>query len=388
MSIVAIIPARGGSKRVESKNLLVVGGRPLLEHTINHALGARSVDEVYVSTEDDQIAAVAIRAGAQVIDRPEALAGDSASSEAALLHALDELRRRDGPDPELVVFLQCTSPVRRNDDVDSAVHALRAAGADSLFSATENRDLLWRMGSGGPEPLNYSPDKRLREQDMHPQVRENGSIYVFRPEVLRRDGHRLGGRTAVYEMDWWSSFQLDDPAHRSLLDWILRQPEFCPPVRWPPQVALVVFDFDGVMTDNAVFVDDNGNESVRCDRADGWGVARLRDRGIPMLVLSTETHPVVAARASKLGVPCLQGVSDKAASLTAHLQAGGIEPSDVVFVGNDVNDLGCLDLVGLPVAVADAHPAVLARAALVLERSGGRGAVRELCDLLLAGNPA
>jgi YrbI family 3-deoxy-D-manno-octulosonate 8-phosphate phosphatase len=383
MPVVAIIPARGASKRVPSKNLIEVAGQSLIEHTIGHALNAAAVDEVYVSTEDAEIAAAARRAGADVIDRPQELSGDTASSEAALLHALDVLSTRDGGDPELVVFLQCTSPVRRAGDIDAAVQILRDANADSLFSATENRDLLWRIHAGSPEPLNYNPADRRREQDMDPQIRENGSIYVFRPHVLRDQGHRLGGTTAVYEMDYWTSFQLDDPSHVPLLDWILRRPEFRPPVRWPRTVSLVVFDFDGVMTDNTVLLGEDGSEMVRCDRADGWGVARLRETGMPMLIVSTETHPVVSARAGKLAVPCIQGVADKRAALADHLQANQINSTEVVFVGNDVNDLGCLELVGMPVAVADAHPAVHDRAALVLDHAGGEGAVRELCDLLL-----
>jgi YrbI family 3-deoxy-D-manno-octulosonate 8-phosphate phosphatase len=384
VAVVAIIPARGGCKRVPSKNLIEVAGHPLIEHTIRHALNASTVDEVYVSTEDERVAAIASRAGAAVIERPCELASDTASSEAALLHALDVLRTSDGREPELVVFLQCTSPIRRAGDIDAAVRTLIDANADSLFSATENRDLLWRLRAGGPEPVNYDPSDRRREQDMDPQVRENGSIYVFRPDVLRRDGQRLGGRTAVYEMDYWTSFQLEDASHVTLLDWILRRREFRSHVAWSQPIALLVFDFDGVMTDNAVWVGEDGAEMVRCDRADGWGIARLRETGMPMLIISTETHPVVAARANKLALPCLQGVADKAAALSDYLQRNRIDPDEVVFVGNDVNDLGCLELVGMPVAVADAHHAVVERAAHVLEHAGGEGAVRELCELLLA----
>jgi N-acylneuraminate cytidylyltransferase len=382
--VVAVIPARGGSKRVPGKNLMALAGRPLVAHSVAHALASRHVREVYVSTDSAEIAAVARACGADVVVRPPELAGDEATSESALLHALDERNRRGLPDPDLVVFLQCTSPVRRRDDIDRAVETLLAGGADSLFSACENNRLIWAVKDGRPFSINYDFRGRQREQDMAVQYRENGSIYVFRPEVLRRENNRLGGRISVYEMDYWSSFQVDEPAHAELIEWVMRRPGYAPAPEWPARLRLVVFDFDGVMTDNGVQVDGLGGETVRCDRGDGWGVARLRDASVPMMVLSTEEHPVVAARCAKLKLPCVQGCGDKAAALAALLAEKGIDPSEVAYVGNDVNDLGCLRLVGMPVAVGDSHPEVLAASRLALTKPGGRGAVREFCDLLLA----
>jgi CMP-N,N'-diacetyllegionaminic acid synthase len=203
---------------VPRKNLLEVGGKPLVVHSIEHAMAARQVDEVIVSTDDDGIATVARAAGADVVRRPFELAGAMATSESALLHALDE---RDGADPDLVVFLQATSPVRRPDDVDAAIALLLAEQADSLFSAYPEKAHIWTREGGALRSVSYDWRDRRREQDMDAQLRENGSIYVFRPELLRREGNRLGGTIAVYEMDWWSSFQLDEPEHRELLDWIL-----------------------------------------------------------------------------------------------------------------------------------------------------------------------
>jgi YrbI family 3-deoxy-D-manno-octulosonate 8-phosphate phosphatase len=237
---------------------------------------------------------------------------------------------------------------------------------------------------GQPFAINYDFQQRRREQDMQVQYRENGSIYVFRPEILRQHQNRLGGRMAVYEMDYWSSFQIDTPEHVEIIEWIMQRPAYGPTPRWPERIDLVVFDFDGVMTDNTVAVRSDGGEAVRCHRGDGWGIARLRDAGIPMLVLSTEADPVVAARCAKLGLPCLQDIGDKAATLGAYLHERRIDPAHVAYLGNDVNDRDCLRLVGLPVVVADAHPAVLGAARWVLGRRGGAGAVREFCDALLA----
>jgi YrbI family 3-deoxy-D-manno-octulosonate 8-phosphate phosphatase len=383
--VIAIIPARGGSKRIPAKNLLSIAGRPLLAHSLRHAREAGTVSETWVSTDDPSIAALARREGARVVERPADFATDTATSEVAVLHVLDWRRAQGLEDPDLVVFLQATSPARRKGDIDSAVDTLVRQQADSVFSACENNRLIWQMTPAGPESLTYDYHRRQREQDMPRQFRENGSIYVFRPEVLRRAGNRLGGRMAVYEMDYWSSFQIDTPEHVELCEWIMRRPEFAGAPEWPARIDLVIFDFDGVMTDNGVWVDEDGREMARCDRGDGWGLGRLAAAGVRMMIMSTEKRSIAAARASKLGIPCHRAIADKGAFLRQVLAEERIDPAFVAYVGNDVNDLPAMRQVGLPVAVADAHADVIRIARLVLSRPGGRGAVREFCDLALAG---
>ena len=149
-------------------------------------------------------------------------------------------------------------------------------------------------------------------------------------------------------------------------------------------VRLVAFDFDGVFTDNTVYVDENGREAVRCWRGDGIGLKQLKAMGVDTVVLSTETNPVVGARAKKLGIECVQACVDKAAELQRLAIARHLQMIDVAFVGNDINDLSCLLLVGLPIVVADAHPAVLDRGFCCTSRRGGDGAVREICDWIAA----
>lgn len=222
MRVCAIIPARGSSKRIPRKNLQILAGKPLVVHSIEHALCASTVDAVYVSTEDAEIAAVSTATGAHVIERPLSLASDRAASESALLHILDTIRGSGGNDPYLVVFLQCTSPIRKPDDIDNAVRTLIEQGADSLFSACESNRLLWRRVQGECKSLNYDYRRRPREQDFPEEYRENGSIYVIKPWVLRKLNNRLGGRIAVYEMDYWCSFQIDLPEHLRLCEWIIQ----------------------------------------------------------------------------------------------------------------------------------------------------------------------
>jgi YrbI family 3-deoxy-D-manno-octulosonate 8-phosphate phosphatase len=382
--IVAIIPARGGSKRIPGKNLLPLAGRPVVAHSILHARQAKWVDEVIVSTNDANIAAIAQWYGAEVVKRPDDLSVDTATSESALVHALAERKQWGRPEPELVVFLQCTSPVRRPHDIDRAIQTLRKEKADSLLSACRNSRFLWGVAKGRPYSINYDYRTRKREQDFEVQYRENGSIYIFKPSVLKKYNNRLGGKIAIHEMDYLSSFQIDDPEHVDLIGWVMSRPEYAVQGPWPEKLSLVVFDFDGVMTDNRVWVDQDGKESVACNRSDGLGLGMLRDAGVPMMVLSKEKNPVVSARCRKLGMPCNQGVDDKAAFLSAWLKKNRIRASDVAYIGNDINDLPCLRMVGLPVVTGDAHPAVLSAARWVLAHAGGHGAVREFCDTVLA----
>jgi YrbI family 3-deoxy-D-manno-octulosonate 8-phosphate phosphatase len=154
------------------------------------------------------------------------------------------------------------------------------------------------------------------------------------------------------------------------------------------KISLVVFDFDGVMTDNGVWLDQNGMELVRCDRSDGLGISQLHELGVAMLVLSTEANPVVAARCAKLKLPVQQGISDKGVRLREILRERAIDAENVAYIGNDVNDSDCLRMVGTAVVVKDAHPDVVPLADHVLERPGGHGAVREFCDLLVARSDA
>lgn len=146
------------------------------------------------------------------------------------------------------------------------------------------------------------------------------------------------------------------------------------------RIRLVVFDFDGVFTDNSVYVFENGAEAVRCSRSDGIGLKKLERLGIDTLIISTESNPVVSARARKLGIPCIQNCDDKRLALEHIAGESDISLSEVAFVGNDVNDLPCFACVGLPIVVQDAHPDVLAHALYRTRRPGGYGAVREVCD--------
>lgn len=152
----------------------------------------------------------------------------------------------------------------------------------------------------------------------------------------------------------------------------------------PGRIQAVIFDFDGVMTDNAVYVDQNGVESVRCSRGDGMGIGRLQAAGVFVGVLSKEVNPVVGARCKKLKIECRQGIDDKLPAFIAWMKERGIAQQHVAYVGNDVNDIECLGWAGTAIAVADSEPEILALTRIHTVRRGGHGAVRDICEWIIA----
>jgi len=383
---VAVIPARGGSKGLPGKNVMDFCGKPLLAWSILQARQTAAVDGVYVSSDDPEILAVATQYGALPIQRPAELATDVASSEVALLHAVAVIAQREGWEPARIVFLQATSPLREPDDIDRAVGKFISERADALFSAAILDDFcVWAREKDGYRGLTFDPAHRGRRQDREPLFLENGSIYVFRPEILRTFNNRIGGVTTIYEMPFWKSYEIDTKDHIEICEYYFRK--YLLP-RWKPQnlrrddIRLIVYDFDGVMTDNRVVVTQDGGEAVMVNRADGLGVDHFRKLGIPQLILSTETNPVVRARAAKLKLEVIDACRDKKAALISYCRGQAIDLQQVLYVGNDVNDLEAMEAVGYSVAPADAHPRIRAVATVVLRVAGGAGVVRELVDLL------
>jgi YrbI family 3-deoxy-D-manno-octulosonate 8-phosphate phosphatase len=378
--VLAIIPARGGSKGIPRKNVRPFLGKPLLAHTIEHALQAPSVTRVVVSTDDPEIAAIARQYGAEVVMRPAEISGDTAGSEAALLHVLDHLETAEGYKPELVVFLQATSPLRPPGSVQAAIEILRREQADALFSACPVHGFVWRIHGERPTSVSYDYRNRPRRQDIGEDLVENGSIYVFKPWVLREQANRLGGKIALYRMDILDSFQIDEPGDLKLLERLASLGTGRGAGPTLSGIRLLVLDFDGVMTDNRVLVHQDGTEAVWCHRGDGWGIARLKERGLKIVVISTEANRVVEARCRKLGLDFVQACDDKLSALRELAGSLGLGPEQIAYVGNDVNDLDCLRWVGVPIAVADAVPEIRPVARLITTQPGGHGAVREVAD--------
>lgn len=384
--VMAIIPARGGSQGIPMKNLQRVGGQSLLARAILAAQATRLVTDVVVSTDHPRIRQEAQRFGAAVIDRPEELSGSVASSESALLHALNNFSSRDGApaDPDVTILLQCTSPFIDSHALDAAVGRVLNGTDDTVFAAAPNHNFLWKENDGAATAVGHDAGHRPRRQDREPQYRETGAFYVMRTSGLRRHQHRFFGRIGMQPVPEETAIEIDSSGDLDVARALAKSSQ----TDWAIEVDALVTDFDGVHTDDQALVDADGTEHVRVSRRDGMGVARLRAAGVPQLILSTEANPVVTARATKLKIEVRQNLEDKAAALQAWLAGRRLDPARVAYVGNDVNDLAAMGSVGWPIAVADADPAVLAAARIVLTASGGSGAVREACERVLAARAA
>ncbi|MFE7674448.1 cytidylyltransferase domain-containing protein [Streptomyces albidoflavus] len=389
--VLAVIPARGGSKGVPGKNLAEVGGVPLVARAVHACRTARLVSEVLVSTDDPAIAEAARAAGATTVERPAPLSGDTATSEAAVLHALDTDEARHGRLADVVLLVQCTSPFLAADDVDGVTAAV-LEGADTAVTAAPFHGFLWRDLATGATPssghgVNHDAAHRPRRQDRPEDLLETGAAYAMRGDGFRAVRHRFFGRTALVRTDPARVLEIDDPHDlaraRALAPLLDRNeaPGACRP--GPGDVDAVVLDFDGTQTDDTVQIDAEGRERVSVHRGDGLGIAALRDAGIPLLILSTEQNPVVTARARKLRIPVLHGVDRKDEALKQWCDEQGVDPARVLYAGNDANDLPCFALAGWPVAVASAHEPVRRAARAVTTAPGGRGAIREIASWLL-----
>ncbi|HMN60440.1 MAG TPA: acylneuraminate cytidylyltransferase [Anaerolinea sp.] len=397
--VLAIIPARGGSKGIPRKNIKVFAGHPLIAYSIQAGLQARGVSRVIVSTDDEEIAAVARAYGAETpFLRPAELAEDRTLDLPVFQHALDWLAEHEGYRPEALVQLRPTSPVRPPDLVDQAVETLLAhPEADSVrgvVPAGQNPHKMWRIDAetgrmrnlldvpGVAEPYNAP------RQALPPVYWQTGHIDVVRASTVR-GGSMSGAVILPVMVDPAYTVDIDTPKDWARSEWLVWYSDLeivYPGKRrrpLPERVDMVIFDFDGVLTDNRVWVDETGREMVAAYRSDSMGTRFLQQKGVKMMVLSTETNPVVAARCAKMKIPVYQGILDKAGALPEILRDLGVSAEHSIYLGNDVNDIPCFSQVACALVVADAQPAALRAADIVLSRKGGHGAVRELCDLLL-----
>jgi N-acylneuraminate cytidylyltransferase len=399
--ILALIPARGGSKGIPRKNIRSFAGYPLIAWSIAAAKQSSLVTRVIVSTDDEEIAAVAREWGAETpFLRPSELAQDKTTDLPVFEHALKWLEEVEGYRPEVVIQLRPTSPIRPLTMVDDAIRILLdhkdADCVRGVVPAAQNPFKMWRF-NGEDKPLNpllqvdgIAEPYNAPRQILPPVYWQTGHIDAIRISTITGKKSLTGD--VIYPLVIDSKYTVDID---NLTDWAKYEAlvysglEMVSPGNprrpMPESVKLIITDFDGVITDNHVITDQDGKESVLASRGDSMHIKTLREKGIEFLILSSEPNPVVLARAKKMGVEAIHnlGMEHKDQAMLKVLEQKKLKAENVIYIGNDLNDLPCFEIAGWAVAVADAAPEVIRAADHVLTKSGGHGAVRELCEIVL-----
>jgi len=400
--VIALIPARGGSKGIPRKNIRLFAGYPLIAWSVAAAKQSELVTRIIVSTDDEEIAAVAREYGAETpFLRPLELAQDRSTDLPVFEHALKWLEDVESYRPDVIVQLRPTSPIRPRSMVDDAIRILadhsKADCVRGVVPAAQNPFKMWRFEDEGkplkpllelggiPEPYNAP------RQALPPVYWQTGHIDAIRVSTIAQK-HSLTG-DVIYPLVIDPRYTIDID---TLSDWAKYEAlvysgdlQIVSPGQerrhMPAVIKLVIFDFDGVVTDNLVITDENGRESVAASRSDSMLIGTLREKGVEVMILSSEPNPVVQARAKKMKVDAIHGIGirDKGRVMHETIEKKKIKTENVVYVGNDLNDLPCFEAAGWAVAVADAYPEVLRAADFVLTKTGGHGAVRELCEIIL-----
>lgn len=213
MKIISIIIARGRSKRIPKKNIVSFCGKPLIAWSIEHAKNSKLIDDVYVVTDDKEIAEVAEKFGAETIAEPPEIATDFSTGETVLSYALEEINKKKYKEKiDYVAYLQATSPLRETKDIDNAINKITSEKGDSLFTGAELGDFcIWKEDAKHElVSANYDYKNRKRSQEFDRQYVENGSIYIFKPEILSKFNNRLGGKILISLMEFWKSFEIDE----------------------------------------------------------------------------------------------------------------------------------------------------------------------------------
>ena len=196
----------------------------MIEWSFLQAKQSKIIEEVFVSTDDQKIIELSGEYNVKSIKRPMHLAGDNVSSESALIHAIDKIKKIYNINPEIIVFLQATSPLRKKNDIDNAISKFVNKSADSLFSVTSFDDLtLWKRNKDKWESINFDYKNRLRRQDMPLNYVENGSIYIFKKEILEKFKNRIGGKIISYDMDFWQTWELDTIEEVDLIEFYMKK---------------------------------------------------------------------------------------------------------------------------------------------------------------------
>jgi YrbI family 3-deoxy-D-manno-octulosonate 8-phosphate phosphatase len=378
LRIVALVPLRGGSKSIPKKNIKPIAGKPLCMHAIEAAAASGIFDKIIISTDSEEIAEVAKNSGldVEISMRPPELATDTASTEAVMFYTAENYSF------DVLCTIQVTSPLVTAEDFIGALNQFNAEGLDSMATGVPVKRFFWTEDG---KPVNYDPVHRPRRQDFAGWIMENGAFYFTKREILDTHKCRLGGHIGIYSMPEESGVEIDEPQDWEIVEMLLQKRKKLLFAEKLENIKLLVTDVDGTLTDAGMYYSAEGEMLKKFNTRDAKGLELIRDElGIRIMILTRENSPIVTARAKKLKIKdCYIGVLDKPSFLDKFCTENQISFDEVAYLGDDVNDLECMQKAGFAACPGNAEEDIKAVSQYVASANAGEGAVREICNMIL-----
>lgn len=386
---VAFIPVRGGSKSIPLKNIKMLNGRPLVYWVIRAACECEYLDRVYIATDSEEIRQAveefqmgsekATFAKAQVIGRSAESAADTASTEFAMLEFAKQYEF------DTITLIQATSPLLSGEDLNRGFALFNEVDTDSVLSVVPQKRFQWKRNANGTvEPSNYDVFKRPRRQEFEGVLVENGAFYITSREALLKTENRISGRIKAVEMSEDSYFEIDEPSDWIITEALMKKNGITAPSKVPSDIRLFLTDCDGCLTDGGMYYTENGDEMKKFNTRDGMGLQKLREQGIRTGIITAELRELNQRRADKLKLDYMKhGCTDKVAVIEEICQELQIGWENVVYIGDDRNDIAALQKAGFSCCPADAAEEVKDIVDYVTTAKGGRGVIREVVERIL-----
>lgn len=385
---VAFIPVRGGSKSIPLKNIKPISGKPLVYWTIKAACGCKYIDKVFIATDSDKIketvegfkegSEAELFKKAEVIGRSAESASDTASTEFAMLEFADKVEFDN------IVLVQATSPLLVSSDLDRGFEAFGEENVDSALSVVRQKRFHWGNDENGfAHPTNYDVFHRPRRQEFDGYLVENGAFYISSKEDLLKSKNRVSGNIKAVEMNEDTFFEIDEPSDWVIIEALMKKNGITAP-KEIPEIKIFLTDCDGCLTDGGMYYSEHGDELKKFNTRDGMGFALLHKKGIVTGIVTSENVDLNRRRAQKLKLDVLEaGCKDKVTAVKVLCEKYNVSLENVAYIGDDINDLNVIKIVGYGCCPADAMPQIREAAKYVTKAKGGEGVIREVVERII-----
>lgn len=382
---VAFIPVRGGSKSIPLKNIKELCGKPLVYWTIKAACECKYIDKVYVATDSDIIRETVEKfsdiqgfSKTEVIGRSAESACDTASTESVMLE-FSQTYSFDN-----IVLIQATSPLLEAKDLDRGFEAFLQENVDSVLSVVPQKRFNWEKNEKGFfTPINYDFFRRPRRQEFDGYYVENGAFYITSKKRLDETENRISGNIKAVEMNEDSFFEIDEPSDWIIIEALMKKRENYRNIR-REEIKMVLTDCDGCLTDGGMYYSEAGDELKKFNTKDGMGFKLLREGSILTGIVTGERVELNKRRAQKLKLDVMvDGCTDKKEAIEKISSEYGIKLKNICFIGDDINDIEAMRVVGLSCCPKDASESVKQIANIIVPIKGGGGVIRYVADYIL-----